>query len=136
MSPRRETDEQDENWQYKRASDIERLFRLAIGIIGLLILAVCSFAWATVLEVKQISLDNQTIAIGQARENQSQDSSIAFLRRDIQDHISKHVVVWTVEEKKYYEALREELYRRWGFISITRSGEEVLLKQPMKENLP
>lgn len=122
MSPRRDGDNESENWQYKRATDIEKLFRWAVGIIGMLILVICSLAWATVLEVKEISLTNQSLSTGNTRE-------IDEIKRQLNTSAT-----WSPEEKKEYERIKIKVYREWGYLSETRGGEEVLLKQPIKEN--
>lgn len=121
MSPRRSDDEENENWKYKRATDIENLFRWAIGIIGLLILIICSLAWSTVLEVKEISLTNQTLSTGNTRE-------IDDIKKQL-----KESAIWTPEEKEEYKRIKIEVYRKWGYLSNTRGGEEVLLKTPMQQ---
>lgn len=125
MAPRRHSDDDNENWKDGRAADIEKLFRWAIGIIGLLILIVCSLAWNTVLEIKKINLDNQVLITGNAR-------TIDGIRKEFDAHEKLHSVVWTQEEKDEYKEIKKEVYRKWGYLTATRSGEEILHDKPIK----
>lgn len=124
---RRMDDKDTEDWRAKRSADMEKLFRWAMAIIGFLILTVCSLAWRTVSRIEDINIENQKLVTGNS-------ALIKELRTDVD--LLKQNAVWTEKEKKEYEAIRSEVLIRWGFAIVTRGGQEILLKQPIKESGP
>jgi hypothetical protein len=130
MAPRREEDDKNDDWKKTRGRDVESFGK---WIIGVLLIIIGFFATNKLNNIENIGLKNQEAIAGYLREGQSRDSTIAFLRRDVQEHIVKHSIVWTKEEWEAWQAAKTEIYRKWGYLSTTRSGHGTLVNEPLKE---
>ena len=98
-----------------------------LSIIGVMIAMQLSELKAGIVELKAGQNEIQTVQAGVLRLNDKQDANIQANTKLIQDKINS--LQMTVDE---FNALKVDYYRRFGYISTTRSGKEILLESPMK----
>ena len=98
-----------------------------LSIIGVMIAMQLSELKAGIVELKVGQNEIQTVQAGVLRLNDKQDANIQANTKLIQDKINS--LQMTVDE---FNALKVDYYRRFGYISTTRSGKEILLESPMK----
>lgn len=128
---RRIDDDEKDDWRKLRGHDIERFGVWIIGGLIAIVAILIGVLW-TQLNTKLDSIDVsiKEIQSGQAgimRENQVQDEKINSIRSELDNHIKS-----LERDRSEYEALRLDYYRRFGYISTTRGGEEVILNRPMQ----
>lgn len=129
---RRMDDDEKEDWRKARGQDIERFGIWIIGGLIAVVAVLIGVLWSQ-LNTKLDSIDTsiKEIQSGQAgimRENQVQDEKIQTIKSELDNHIKM-----LERDKAEYEALRQDYYRRFGYISVTRGGGEVLLNKPIKD---
>ena len=130
MSPRRNGDDEKENWRETRSRDIERFGIYIIG--GLIVLASTLIGLQLNQMLKSIEHLN-TMAENNEKLRTGNAAAIEILTIKFNDHAQTHKVVWTEKEKAEYDEIKTKLYRKWDYLSNTRGGKEILHEQPMKE---
>ncbi len=101
---------------------------ILMPMIGILL---SILAWFILDKLASIEASIKEIQAGQAgimRENQLQDERITSLRGELESHIKM-----IERDKGEYEALRQDYYRRFGYISTTRGGKDILLSKPFQQ---
>ena len=110
------------NWEA-----ISKIF--LIPIIGIALTVIGFFVMNKLSDI-QASIEK--IQVGQAgimRDNQLQDKNIDAIKVELETHLK-----FSDRDKKEFEAIRDDYYRRFGYISATRGGKEVILDRPMQNN--
>lgn len=108
------------DWRIVSKVFLMPLIGLLLGIVG----------WFILMKLSDIEAGLNELKLGQAgimRDNQLQDEKINTVKNDLQDHINSSDV-----DRKQFEVLREDYFRRFGYISTTRSGKEILLPRPIQ----
>ena len=111
--------EQGINWE-----TVSKVF--LIPVLGTALIVIGSMVMNRLNEIQASIKDVQTGQAGMMRENQVQDEKINSIKNELENHIKL-----LEKDKSEYEALRQDYYRRFGYISTTRSGKEII-NRPMQ----
>ena len=98
-----------------------------IPIVGIMLTVIGFFVMNKLSDI-QASIEK--IQVGQAgimRDNQIQDKTIEAVKMELETHLK-----FSERDRKDFEAIRNDYYRRFGYISTTRGGEEKLLDRPIQ----
>lgn len=129
---RRVDDDEKDDWRKARGQDIERFGIWIIGGLIVIVSVLIGVLWSQLnTKLDSIDLSIKEIQSGQAgimRENQIQDEKIQTIKSELDNHIKS-----LERDRVEYEALRQDYYRRFGYVSTTRGGNEVLLNKPIKD---
>lgn len=125
MTIRREDESLD--WRIISKIFLMPAIGLLLSIIGIFLSMTLSEIKASMAELKAGQKEIQAVQAGVLRANDLQDNNIKANTKLIEDKMRS--MQETIDE---FNTIKKDYYRRFGYISTTRSGEEVLLKHPMQ----
>ena len=110
------------NWEAISKVFLIPIIGIALTVIGFFVMN----------KLSDIQASIEKVQVGQAgimRDNQIQDEKINSIKSEFDSHLKL-----LERDRSEYEALRQDYYRRFGYISATRGGKEVILDRPMQNN--